>query len=201
LSQLPDRRNETTRALALCGILAPVVFTIFVAIESFLRPGYSQFSSNVSDLGVGPNAVLQSVNFWVTGLLVIAAAVGMRRALDGNAWPARAGPAFVASAGVGLACAGFFPDSPTPYPGDVHSAVSGFFFLGVLAATFVVRSAQNADPKWAGFGRVSLGFGLAAFVGLFLIGQPPIGLFERAYIGILFLWIAITSAGVLRLTS
>jgi len=62
---------QKQRFFALCGIIAPMLFTILVIIESLLRPGYSQIYNFVSDLGVGPNAVLQNINFAIFGILSI----------------------------------------------------------------------------------------------------------------------------------
>jgi hypothetical membrane protein len=189
-------RSSLRLILALCGVAAPIVFTIFVVAESMLRPGYSQISNYVSDLGVGSNAILQSVNFWITGILTVASAIGLRLGLSGDGWAPRAGPGLVGIGGIGLILAGFFPDAPDPYPGDVHLFAAFLFFLGVILAIFVTRSVQDANPNWSGYGKVSLMFGLAAVVAALLFVAMPtsyVGLFERVLIVPLFLWIGIMS--------
>lgn len=47
-----------------------------------LRPGYSVVRQAVSDLGLGPNAWLQTTNFLVFGLLIIVFAIGLPAACD-----------------------------------------------------------------------------------------------------------------------
>ena len=69
------------RFYAFCGIIAPIFFWLMVIVESFLRPGYSQFFNFVSDLGVGPLAILQNINFVVFGLLSFGLALGLRGGL------------------------------------------------------------------------------------------------------------------------
>lgn len=184
----------TRKLLAACGIVGPVFFTIFVVVESVLRPGYSQIMSEVSGLGVGPNAILQSINFWVTGVLTILAATGLEFGFVGDAWPRKTGPALVGIGGVGMVLAGFFPDAPDPYPGDVHIAVAILFFFGITAAMFVLRLAQDADVRWKGWGRISLYFGISGLIFIVSLGSPvDDGFFERILIAIIFLWLGFTS--------
>lgn len=46
------------RIFALCGIVAPILFTLLVIVASLIRPEYSQTHNFVSDLGVGPYAII-----------------------------------------------------------------------------------------------------------------------------------------------
>ncbi len=69
------------RFYAFCGIIAPIFFWVMVILESLLRPGYSQFYNFVSDLGVGPLAILQNINFIVFGFLSLGLAMGLRGGL------------------------------------------------------------------------------------------------------------------------
>ncbi len=36
---------------ALCGVIAPIFFTLMVIVEGFVVTGYSQVSQHISDLG------------------------------------------------------------------------------------------------------------------------------------------------------
>ena len=71
-------RRPWVKWAAIAGIVAPLLFAILVPVIGLLTPGYSQFSQTVSELGqVGqPYAILQDVNFVLTGLLVIGLVVG-----------------------------------------------------------------------------------------------------------------------------
>src|SRR6266516_2158292 len=53
------------------AIIAPILFTISVIVESVLRSGYSQIYNYISELGVGPYAIIQIASFIVFGLLLL----------------------------------------------------------------------------------------------------------------------------------
>jgi hypothetical membrane protein len=198
-------RLESTRGLALCGILVPVVFTIFVVVESLLRPGYSQISGAISDLGVGSDAILQDINFWLTGSLLIAFAAGLSSGLRAGGRAARVAPVLVGVAGVAIFLAGVFPEAfgqplaqnatPPLYPSDIHYAVSIVAFILLLAATFVTWRAQRNDPRWGRSSSISLAFGILLLVTFFLMNLPPslAGLAERLFVGSAFLWVGVTA--------
>jgi hypothetical membrane protein len=67
------------RLLALCGILAPLVYIGTVILGGFLRPEYSHISQAVSDLIAtrAPNKSLLDPLFAIYNLLSIAFAVGL----------------------------------------------------------------------------------------------------------------------------
>jgi hypothetical protein len=104
----PGRRRVTT-ALAVAGILGPILFTVaFVAQELFRRGEYSPMAERVSALEAGPGGWVQQANFVVFGLLTIAFAVGLHWRMR----PTRAGvvgPALLGWTGVGLVLTAAFP--------------------------------------------------------------------------------------------
>ncbi len=74
--------DSTARLLAICGVIGPILFTTLALLAAFLRPGYSHVTQTISELGFGPNAIVQNINFVVFGLLTIAFAFGLHRGLD-----------------------------------------------------------------------------------------------------------------------
>jgi hypothetical membrane protein len=62
IGTLTQTKNRQ-RLFAFCGIVAPILFTLLVVVASLLRPGYSQTHNFVSDLGVGPYAIIQNAKF------------------------------------------------------------------------------------------------------------------------------------------
>lgn len=165
---------------AICGIVAPIFFTTMVIIESLLRPGYSQISNFISDLGVGQYSILQNINFWVFGIMVFIFALGIGQYLHSTA----------VATGLSLfACmvfsAGLFPDAPTPYPGYVHGIVSVIAFISLIITEFLVGwklrsfAKKNQLTSWAKFMYYSFGTGIAGIIFIFL-GNPPgyAGLFQ-----------------------
>jgi hypothetical membrane protein len=71
------------RRLLACG-LAPAVFVVVLLVQGAVRPGYDPVSHFGSELANGPWGWVQEANFVVTGLLVLAFAVGLRRMLAGG---------------------------------------------------------------------------------------------------------------------
>jgi hypothetical membrane protein len=199
------RRKE--KLSALCGIIAPIFFSLMVIVESLLRPGYSQVSNYISDLGVGQFAILQNINFWAFGILVFIFALGF-------------GTYFARSRAVTVALsifawmiflAGLFPTAPYPYPGNVHNAVSQIAFLSVMASEFLVwrrlRGFKNHKERatMRPYGYYSLASGLVSIVCYFLLfifagGNPPIfvGLFQRLFLGVIWVWIVVLALKLLR---
>ncbi len=57
------------RPLAVCGIIAPPLFASIIVVAGTLRQAYSHISQFISELGYGPNAILQNLNFVLTGML------------------------------------------------------------------------------------------------------------------------------------
>ena len=147
----PAVPSTTTRRLLACGVVAgPLYFAVGLG-QAFTREGFDVGRHALSLLENGRLGWIQIGNFLVTGLLAVACAVGMRRALaggPGGTW----GPRLVAVYGAGLVCAGAFRADPadgfppgTPagqgevsWHGVLHMASFGVGFLCLIAACFVV---------------------------------------------------------------
>jgi len=103
----PARASNRQRLFALCGIVAPILFTLVVAVASLLRPGYSQTHNFISDLGLGSYAFIQNANFVIFGLLSIGFALGLRAGLPApQGWALKAGVGFVTIFGISIIFAG-----------------------------------------------------------------------------------------------
>ena len=96
-----------TRLLLTCGVVGAVLFVITFLIDGATRPGYRPLYHPVSALALGSRGWVQTSNFAVTGVLMIAAAAGIREALD-----VTFGPALLALFGVGLVVSGAFTMDP-----------------------------------------------------------------------------------------
>ena len=197
--------TKVNRITAICGIVAPPFFALMVVIESLLRPGYSQVSDVISDLGVGPYSILQNINFWVFGILVFALAVGLSRAL-----PRSRAVTVTMSIFAWLAfLAGFFPDAPLPYPGNVHNVIAVIAFLSIIASQFFMwrrlgRVSVEEKSVWRGYGNYSFINGIASVVLLFLFGNAPTspiaGLVERLLVIVIWSWIEVVALRLYRAT-
>src|SRR6185295_12186986 len=105
-----------TKTLLRCGVIAGPLFTLAWIIEGATRAGYDPLRHPISSLAIGEAGWTQTANFIVTGLLLLAFAVGLRRALQprGGSWW---GPVLVGAVGLGLLGAGLFVTDPlSGYP-------------------------------------------------------------------------------------
>src|SRR5579864_2811556 len=102
--------GRVTRSLLGYGVLAGPLYVAVAIGQSLTRPGFDLTRDDASLLSNGSLGWIQIANFAVTGLMVIACAVGIHRALDGGrgTWGARA----LAVYGVGLILAGVFVADP-----------------------------------------------------------------------------------------
>jgi len=161
---------EKQRIFALCGIIAPILFTFLVIVASFLRPDYSQIYNFVSDLGVGPYSIIQNVNFVIFGLLVIVFSLGLRSGLSVSQGRAlKAGIWFVTIFGLGVLFAGVFPEDYLS--GVPHNLVSATAFLTIIAAQLLIwKGLKNANNAlWGKYRTYSLISGLLSILLLLLL--------------------------------
>lgn len=164
-SSLPDATIKTTRVLLLCSFAAGPVYMGVSLVQAFTRPGFDITRHALSALANGKLGWLQIANFVLTGLLITAGAVGIRRALS---FPVGTPAEGVAISNIGM----------------VHVAFGGAGFLAVLVACVVfahrfsviqqkgwtVLSAAAGVVFLAGFAGLSSGSGKSwTFIG-FLIG-------------------------------
>ncbi|MEV1179150.1 DUF998 domain-containing protein, partial [Nonomuraea sp. NPDC049784] len=104
-----------TTILLSCGIAAGVLVPVVILADGATRPGYSLWHHGASQLGTGERGWLQTANFVIGGLLLLAFAAGLGRALRQTRPAGRAavwGPILLAAAGLALAAAGIVPTDP-----------------------------------------------------------------------------------------
>lgn len=189
-----------------CGLAAGPLFVAAFLIEGATRAGYQPLRHPVSSLALGEYGWTQTANFLVAGVLMLAFAAGLWRALG-----TRTVAILVAIWGVGLLGAGTFATDPVNgYPpgtpnqiaeatthGALHDlfSVPGFIALAVAIVVFAVRFARRRRQGWAAYSVASAivlaaGFVLAsaAFGGapnLLSVG----GLFQRIAVVAGFAWL------------
>jgi hypothetical membrane protein len=208
-----ERRPAGILALAVAGIVGPIVFTMAFVVQGLLRRGgYDAIAESVSALEGGPAGWVQQVNFALLGFLMIAFAIGlhlgMRRAPAGVI-----GPAILAWNGVGLLLAAVFPlredaRGLTYDPNGLHTADSIVFFLSIGIGLIVISRRVATDEKWRGLAGYTLTTGIALVVMFAVSGvlvQPvaaPLhrwaGLAQRAILGIWFPCLVILALRLLR---
>ena len=167
-----DNNDNLLRILALCGILGPLIFAALVAVGGFSFEGYSHASQTISELA-GTDAespLLQTINFFIIGITLMALAVGLHRGIGGGRGSV-VGPVLIfgfgASAGIGN---GVFPcdsgcDGDT-VNGFMHNLTGLVGFAAGIASIFVISRRFKGDPEWAPLHRIAGVFGVAALVAL-----------------------------------
>ncbi len=112
-----------TQVLLKAGIAGPILFGLVFLIEGATRPGYNSWGSMVSELSLSADGWQQIANFLVSGTLILAFAVGMRRVLVRAPAPT-SGPRLLGVTGLGLIIAGVFVCDPgLAYPGGAPDAL------------------------------------------------------------------------------
>jgi hypothetical protein len=193
--------TSITRTLLAGGVLAGPLYLTVGVTEAFTRPGFDITRHSLSLLSNGELGWIHITNFLVSGLLVLGAAVGLRRALPsgpGRTWA----PILLAVYGLGLIGAGVFRADPaqgfplgTPEDamtvsthGLLHLATGGLGFLGLIAATFVMarRFARLGQAGWQWFSIIT---GL-----VFFLGFAGIAMVYNNHWSLLGFWIGVVLA-------
>jgi hypothetical protein len=178
---------KSTRALLVAGLVAGPLYVLVGSVEALTRPGFDPARDDWSLLSNGDLGWIQIALFISTGVLTIAGAIGMRRALAGgrgSTW----GPRLVALYGLGLIGAGIFIADPARgfppgTPADAHAislhglmhfVSGGVGFIGLIAAcmVFARRFAVQGQRWWAAFSIATGVLFFAAFVGIATGSQP-----------------------------
>ncbi|HEX2810166.1 MAG TPA: DUF998 domain-containing protein [Kineosporiaceae bacterium] len=173
-----------TRRLLVGGLAAGPLFAVVVAGQARLRDGFDLRRHPLSLLALGSWGWIQTLNFLLTGLLLIGLAVGLHRVLSpgrGTTWA----PILLGAHGVGLLIAGTFPSNPalgfppgTPDgaggPLSWHAVLHGVGFfvaftcLAAVCVVLVRRFLGAHRPGWAAYSVATavVALGLAAWPGL-----------------------------------
>jgi hypothetical membrane protein len=170
--------DRVTKSLLGYGVIAGPVYVGVALAQALTRDGFDLSRHPWSMLANGEHGWIQVVNFILTGLMVIAFAVGLRRALDSGP-AARWAPRLIAVYGLSLIAAGAFradpgagfpvgtPDGPGPvsWHGLLHFAAGGIGFtcLAIAALALGRRFAAEARPGWAAYSRITAVVFLAGF--------------------------------------
>jgi hypothetical protein len=203
-----------TRALLICGLIAGPFYIVVGLIQALTRPGFDIMRHDLSLLANGDLGWIQITNLVLSGLLVIAGAVGMRKALQdgrGRTW----GPILLGIYGLGLIGAGFFIADPsfgfppgTPadahvmsWHGLLHFICGGVGFLALIAACFVFarRFASQRQRGWAVYSLATGVIFFAAFVGI-AMGSGQSWSVIGFWIGVVVAWAWISAMAVKLLT-
>jgi hypothetical protein len=173
-----DRSAAVTRSLLGYGVAVGPFYLVVGLVQAFVRDGFSFARHPLSVLANGPGGWVQTANFALSGLMVIAAAVGFARVLRPQS---RAVSWFVGAYGLCILAAAVFRADPmdgfpagTPLgppttittPGLIHFIVGALGFIALGVSCFIAARAMSRR-KESGYARLSLVSGLVVFGGFF----------------------------------
>lgn len=149
-----------TGPLLVLGAAAGPLYIGVGALEALTRPGFSLAHHDLSLLSNGALGWVHSTLLVLTGVLVIAGAVGIGRAAPGSVW----GPRLLAVYGAGLCGAGAFradpmsgfppgtaagPPAHVTWHGNLHFVTGAIAFLALIAACVISAGCSAEQDSMA----------------------------------------------------
>lgn len=201
-SHISGAGDQRSSSMLLCGILAGPIYVVTGLAQAFTRKGFDMKRHALSQLSNGRFGWVQIANFIITGLLVVAGAIGLRKTIKGSragTW----GPLLLGAYGVGVIGAGIFVADPgngfppgTAAPatittsGLLHFVFGGLGFYALIASGFVFarRFSQRKQMGWVAYCIVTaVGF-LISF-GMIASGSKSPAVVLAFYFAVLWIWI------------
>jgi hypothetical membrane protein len=203
----PGGGRPGAASLAWAALAGVVVYVAIDVLLAFLRPHYSLLYNAESDYGNGPWYWVMDLNFLLRCALSLALAGALARTAGLEAG-LRVGLILLATWAVCSGLLAFFTDDLEGQrvhgSGAVHLLLAFVAFVCVTVATIVLAVNLRSDPRWRRTGTVLVGLSLAGVLALLLLGSgtghhhhAPGGLYERIFLGIELLWIALAAAHVI----
>src|SRR3954466_6214461 len=204
-----DPASRVTKSLLGYGVIAGPFYVIVSLAQALTRPGFDLSRHEWSLLASGPYGWIQIGNLALTGAMVLAFAVGLRRVLAGGT-AARWAPRLVGVYGASLVAAAAFRADPafgfpagTPagpgavsWHGMLHLLSGAVGFTALAVACFVIarRYTREARRAPAILARATgiiflLGFGAVAAGA----GRPAANLAFTAAVIIVWAWLAVVA--------
>ena len=204
--------GRVTRSLLGWGVVAAPFYVGGSLIEAALRPGFDITRHSWSLMENGPFGWIHSAVLVLTGLMVVAAAIGIGRALQ-----VRTVAVLLALFGASQVGAGVFIADPadgfpvgTPagpgeftWHGMLHLAFGGVGFLAFMVATVIlgVRFLRRRERGWGVFSIATGILFIAAFVGIASGGAGPTVIAFSLAVVLAFAWLALTCIRLYRRVS
>ena len=201
------------RLAASCGLAALGTFVVGVLLGDRAQPGaFSPANDDISDLGAQTAAspwLYNQVAANLTGLLVLAFALGLWRAL-GEGWLSRLGVVSLGIVGLGLLLDGVFrldcqgidaACANTSWQSDAHRLESGVTAGALLLTPLILAFAFRAIDAWRPVWLVTLLATPCSIVTSALFSALGNGAASRAGSVVWFVWLAFVALHLLRVAN
>jgi hypothetical membrane protein len=164
--------DRPRKLLAVAGIAGPLFFTTLVVAQGIWQPDYSHVEMPISALAAWPAGWLQNLNFFVSGMLLIAFTVFLHAVIRPTRF-GRVGIGLLVAGAVGLFLAGVFPwirvnGVPTETP--PHALAAILTFSATSAGLIVLSRRAAADPRWCDLSAYILATGIVMFLLFIVVG-------------------------------
>jgi hypothetical protein len=207
-----DPATRVTRSLLGYGVIAGPVYVTVSLAQAFTRDGFDPRRHEWSLLANGHLGWIQSANFVLSGLMVVAAAVGLSLVPAAGRWAAR----LVGGYGLGLIGAGAFRADPafgfppgTPsgpgtvsWHGMLHLVTAGVGFACLVAACVVLARRLSASGRrgWAAW---SWGTAMVFLVGFAAVASGTAGVVANVAftVAVVLAWTWISAVSVHHYTT
>ena len=208
-----DRGRAVTKSLLGWGVVAGPFYVLVGLAQALLVPGFDLSRHALSLLLLGPLGWIQALNLVLSGLMVLAAAIGFVRLLPRrrNAWAG----VFLGLYGVSLIAAAIFPPDPmggfppggtdattASMSGLLHLMAGAIGFVSLAVAAVVVGIWFRRERRR---GAATTSFVAAAVIVLGFVGGAALAMVP-AGVGLLWLavlagwaWLAIASLTAYRM--
>ena len=200
-------KAELTKLLLTGGVLAGPIYIIVGIAQILTREGFDITRHPLSFMSLGNLGWIQITNFIVTGLLVIAGAIGIRRLAQADK-RLRWGAVLLGIYGLGVLGGGLFvpdpalgfpPGTPNTYPetmswhGLLHFIFGQIGFLALIVASFVYARyfAANGLRGWAIFSALTGALFLFAIIATVATsaGDGSVWALLALYAAVILAWI------------
>ncbi|ALL79546.1 hypothetical protein AD006_30520 (plasmid) [Pseudonocardia sp. EC080610-09] len=189
------------------GALGSWLFVVAFVVDGATRPGFAPVRHPVSALALGPRGWIQTTNFVVCGLAIIAGAFVLAGALSSVLLALAVGVFGAALTASGLfpmdPMRGYPPGTPDSTPAItsrrhyLHDQAGTVVFLS-LPITAVIGAFTVPGLWWASYSAITamlLFVGFGAFGSAWENNHPRAGLVQRATLGVGLLWLGLLFAG------
>jgi hypothetical protein len=200
-------KTDKTKLLLTGGVLAGPIYILIGIAQILTREGFDITRHPLSMMSLGDLGWIQIANFIVTGLLVIAGAIGLRRLAAADK-RLRRGALLLGIFGLGVFGGGLFvtdpalgfpPGTPDTYPetmswhGLLHFIFGQIGFLALIIASFVYARyfATSGLRGWAMFSALTGALFLCAIISTVATagGDASLWALLALYAAVLLAWI------------
>ncbi|MGH3650031.1 MAG: DUF998 domain-containing protein [Acidimicrobiia bacterium] len=207
-----DLSAAVTRSLLGWGVVAGIFYLIVGVTHALLRDGFSFPDHPLSLLMLGDFGWVQRTNLILSGLMVVAAAIGFKRAMKPDRRGTRTGVA-LGIYGLALIGAGIFaPDPVAGFPessstaqattsGVLHLAFGGIGFIALATATLFMAGwfSDRGETSQATRSRLTGFVILLGFLGGAALATSTVGV-TLLWVAVLagWSWLTVTSVHIYR---